>query len=69
MTPEYTKNLVCFIDVLGFKSTIKQSEDNAEIVEALYKLITELQPNELYSNTYANIPVFDCERNNNHTLR
>lgn len=58
---EYEDRIVCFIDVLGFKSAIEQSLENQQITNELYKLINELTPTKISELTYGQIPVFDFQ--------
>ena len=54
----YEERLTCFIDLLGFKSTIEQSLKQDEIRDALYKNIHELKSGKLLDQVYGDIPVF-----------
>ena len=47
MSIDYQEHLVCFIDLLGFKSAIDQSIENNEIQKALYDLIHDLKEKSL----------------------
>lgn len=58
---EYEDRIVCFIDVLGFKSAIEQSLENQQITNELYKLINELTPTKISDLTYGQVPVFDFQ--------
>ncbi len=58
---EYEDRIVCFIDVLGFKSAIEQSLENQQITNELYKLINELTPTKIADLAYGQIPVFDFQ--------
>lgn len=52
----YSSRLTCFIDVLGFKSVIDQSLSTTEVTEALFELISELQPKNITNAMYRAIP-------------
>ncbi len=56
MSIDYKEHLVCFIDLLGFKSAIDQSIENNEIQKALYDLIHDLKEKSLKKRVYGNIP-------------
>lgn len=54
---DYEDRIVCFIDLLGFKSAIDQSlsEDNVRI--RLYETIHDLKPEKVLNETYGTIPL------------
>ena len=64
MSIDYKEHLVCFIDLLGFKSTIDQSIGNNEIRKALYAVIHDLKENSLKKRVYGNIPYFSLDQQN-----
>lgn len=64
MSIDYQAHLVCFIDLLGFKSAINQSIKNNEICKALYDLIHDLKESSLKKRVYGNIPFFTLDEKN-----
>lgn len=54
---EYQKRLVCFIDLLGFKSAIDQTKNDDRVFNALYDLIHELKSSSIKSVIYGLAPV------------
>lgn len=54
---DYQERLVCFIDLLGFKSTIVQTIDSDEIRLRLYEVIKSLKESYLKAGMYETIPV------------
>lgn len=54
---DYHERLVCFIDLLGFKSTIVQTIDSYEIRLRLYEVIKSLKESSLKAGMYGTIPV------------
>ena len=55
---DYQERLVCFIDLLGFKSTIDQTIDSDEIRLRLYEVIKSLNESSLKAGMYGTIPVW-----------
>lgn len=55
---DYQERLVCFIDLLGFKSTIDQTIDSDEIRLRLYEVIKSLKESSLKTGMYGIIPVW-----------
>ena len=64
MSIDYKEHLVCFIDLLGFKSAIKQTTENNEILKVLYDVIHDLKENSLKNKVYGNIPYFYLDPQN-----
>lgn len=60
----YENKLTCFIDILGFKSAIKQAETQVEVREALYRTLTYLTSDELLNTVYGDIPFYTLDENN-----
>lgn len=58
----YEERLTCFIDLLGFKSAIDQSVDQAEVRKALHDAIHELKSDNLRNQVYDGIPCFLLDR-------
>lgn len=58
----YENKLTCFIDILGFKSAIKQAETQVEVREALYNTLNYLTSDELLNTVYKNIPCLDVDK-------
>lgn len=54
---KYEKRICCFIDVLGFKSTIKESCEREEVREKLFELISEF-PMEIKDSIARMVPYF-----------
>ncbi len=52
----YTESIVCFVDILGFKSTIEQSIHDEKILTALHTMLSELQGNKLADMVFGGIP-------------
>lgn len=60
---DYEERITCFIDILGFKNTIKEtSKDNVR--NRLYEVIHELKPDTILEELYGNIPVFFLDKEN-----
>jgi hypothetical protein len=53
---EYQDRLICFIDLLGFKSTIDQSEKEPEVAFRLFELFEEFKDGGLEKLLYGSIP-------------
>lgn len=58
MSIDYQERLVCFIDLLGFKSTIDQTIENDEVRLRLYDVIKSLKERSLKEGVYGTIPIF-----------
>ncbi|QEY62504.1 hypothetical protein FXN65_10605 [Metapseudomonas lalkuanensis] len=56
---EYEKRLVCFIDLLGFKSTIEKSADDSNFRARLYEVVDALGKGEIEEYIYGSIPILD----------
>lgn len=54
---QYEERLVCFIDLLGFKSAIDESTSNALIFNALHDALSELEGGRLVNLLHRNVPV------------
>ncbi len=54
---DYQERLVCFIDLLGFKSAIDQSVNSHQIRSTLYKILHNLKEKPLKEGMYGTIPV------------
>lgn len=53
---QYEERLVCFIDLLGFKSAIDESASNALVLNALHEALTELEGGRLVNLLHQNVP-------------
>lgn len=54
----YEDRIVCFIDLLGFKSAVKQSLSEDLVRIRLYETIHDLKPDKVLNETYGDIPFF-----------
>lgn len=55
----YEERIVCFIDVLGFKSTINQSISEDDVRKALYKVLSIMRAKDLSKAVYGSMPFID----------
>ncbi len=53
---QYEERLVCFIDLLGFKSAIDESKSNASVLNALNDALSELEGGRLVKLLHQNVP-------------
>jgi hypothetical protein len=61
---KYEDRLVCFVDILGFKSAIDQSVSRDDVRDALHRIIHDLKSSELLNFVYGQIPVFMLDEKN-----
>lgn len=54
---QYEERLVCFIDLLGFKSAIDESASNTLVLNALHEALSELEGGRLVKLLHQNVPV------------
>lgn len=59
---DYEDRIVCFIDLLGFKSAIDQSLSEGRVRIRLYETIHDLKPEKVLNETYGNIPFFFLDK-------
>lgn len=53
---QYEERLVCFIDLLGFKSAIDESENNPQVLNALHEALSELEGGRLVNLLHQSVP-------------
>jgi hypothetical protein len=54
---QYEERLVCFIDLLGFKSAIDESVSNARLLSALHEALSDLEGSRLANLMHESVPV------------
>lgn len=60
---QYEDRLVCFIDLLGFKTTTEDAKENPHVLTALYEALTELEGQRLADHLHGSIPILTNARN------
>jgi class 3 adenylate cyclase len=53
---QYEERLVCFIDLLGFKSAIDESESSPQVLNALHEALSELEGGRLVNLLHQSVP-------------
>ncbi|WGO96668.1 hypothetical protein QFX18_11485 [Saccharophagus degradans] len=61
---DYENRLVCFFDILGFKSAINRCETDTEFRMKLYDLLNSLQTDDIKDFLYGNFPVYLLDKQN-----
>jgi hypothetical protein len=54
---QYEERLVCFIDLLGFKSAIDESVSNTSLLCALHETLSQLEGRRLANSIHESVPV------------
>jgi hypothetical protein len=60
---DYEEKITCFIDILGFKNTIKETSKE-EVRNRLYEVIHHLKPGAILNELYGSIPCYSLDRDN-----